>query len=357
MSGVFYAWTVSYRPSNIFLALLFPLIYLWLTRSWKQVIYLTGGLALFFFVIGAVNWNSSGKFYILAGGNSYTGSQTAFPLFVYRLYSPENGPASQKVDQILQACYPGLSYATMIDRSDGGAFDSVNNMVLINKQVIPCIQKAEELTHQSGSLLASAYIEAYTKHPMQSAGILLHEEAIFLKYNNPYILRWFLAPSKNYGCDQISWCEQINQGSLEWSGANPLSKAYEKIATKLLQAYLWPVGLLSRILPDKEHTPFLAAWFCLAAFLILATRGWLRFLTILSFCLIQYTSLVVVAGLGFTERYAAMLSPIQAVLSGVAYWVIAQYIWRVVGWMKNRQLQFGFGGRGDIRKFPTDPTA
>jgi hypothetical protein len=325
LSGVLYGWTLFYRPSNLFLIVFFPFIYIGLTRSWKKTAALMCGFLIFFSGIGLINWKGSGNFYILAGGNSYTGSQTAFPLLVYRLYSPDNGPASQKIHQALQACSPDKDLTAGVDRSASGAFDSVNNMNLINHQIIPCIDQ----NPRGSALFPAAYIEAFASHPVSFAFTMLREDAVFLRYNNPYILRWLLSPSKNYGCSNISWCADVTQqtGRSDWTGTGA-SNLYEKSATKLIQAYLWPIGSITRVIPDNQTAPYWIAWFGMGLFLLLAGRGRTRFLALAGFVLIQYTSLVVVAGLGFTERYAAMLSPIQGVLSAITYLLLARLLWQ-----------------------------
>lgn len=339
LSGVFYGWTLFYRPSNVFLVILIPFVYFWLTRSWKKTTTITCGLILFFLIAGSINWKGSGKFYILASGNSYTGSQIAFPLLVYRLYSPENGPASQQIQKALQACFPGKDYITSVDRGDSGTFDSANNMTLINNYIIPCIDQNPAPSHQGSVLFPTAYIESFTSHPLQFVLTILREDAVFLRYNNPYILHMLLSPSQNYGCADITWCEQIQDGRLDWDGTSQAANLYEKTATKLIQAYLWPVGLISRITPDPQITPYWIAWLGLGLFLLFASRGRTRFLFLASFILIQYTSLVVVAGLGFTERYAAMLSPIQGVLSAITYALLIRLVWSKVPYLKRLQGQ------------------
>ena len=60
--------------------------------------------------------------------------------------------------------------------------------------------------------------------------------------------------------------------------------------------------------------------------LVLVTRGRDRFLVITTFVILQYTCITVIAGFGFTERYAAMMAPLQIVLSGMLFAVIIRKV-------------------------------
>ena len=72
-------------------------------------------------------------------------------------------------------------------------------------------------------------------------------------------------------------------------------------------------------------------------FVLLAMRGRNLFLAISTIVLIQFTSVVVIAGQGFTERYASMLSPMQTTLSALVYYTLAELIVKVFRrWKKSR---------------------
>lgn len=346
LAGFVYGLIACFRPSNIFLAALFPFIYLWLTRSWKKTLALTAGLALFFASMGLINLKGSGQFYILAGddsGTSYTNQYLAFPLFVYHLYNPQNGPASAKLDQALQACYPGLDYASAVDRSEAGGFNSTKNNDFIYQQVFPCLVRSG--ASQAG-LVRSAYLESLSASPVHFTQVMAQEVAVFLRYANPFLLRLHFDTSKNYACSDMRWCSQINQPTrLEWSAANPLVSLYEKAASKALQYYLSPIGLLSPLLPDPEHLPYLVSWVACLLFLLAVTRGQNRFLTLTAAGLVAYTAAVVVASLGFNERYAAMLSPVQAVFSALFWLELARFAVRLVQRLRRKPGAQTFASR------------
>ncbi len=339
LSGILYGWTLVFRPSNIFLTILLPPLYYWLTRSWKKTASVLIGVVLFFCVVGLVNCKGTGTFYLLPNGASYTDAYVANPLFVYKLYAPDNGPVSKQLDQILQSCYPGLDYSTAVDRGPGDSFDSVNNMDFVRK-VIQCLNGSVNSPQLAKGMIPKAYVEAILKRPIYYLKIIYQENAVFIRYNNPYILRWELSASKNYGCDGIPWCDKIQQSRYEWDNQHWFYSLYEKVASKVLQVYLAPVGVVSYVAPEKSFLPYTVTWISLIIFLLLTTRGRIRFLVFTTFVLIQYTALVVIAGLGFTERYAAMLSPLQGILSSIFYTILIQWILQTLKKLKGKTIHY-----------------
>lgn len=324
LAGILLALAMGIRPSNIFLAALFPPLYLWMTRSWKKTLSLAAGMLLFFLIVGLINLKGNQKFYVLASGDTYTGNNVAFLLFLYQLYSPENGPASKKIDEYIRSCYPGFNYSEAFDRSEGGAFDTEHNLTLMTRRIFPCVDEKSTVDQGNGSLFPAAYVESLVSNPVRFAQAILREASIFLKYGNPYILRTALNQSRNYRCSDLSWCNSVSSGKAEWDHRSPLIGLYEKTASKVLQIYLAPVGLFTRLLPEKQYSPYLVSWAFMFMIAVIFTRGRERLLAISSAGIILYTALIVVAGLGYTERYAAMLSPLHAVFSGLAWMVFSR---------------------------------
>lgn len=343
LAGILFGLIVSIRPSNIFLIILLPPLYAWFTRSWKKVLSLSLGIAIFFSLVGYINLKGTQKLFILSNDGSYTSDYLAFPLFIYNFFSPENGPASATIDQYLQTCYPGLVYSEAVDRSEGMAFDSVTNMNFIVQKVLPCVQSQKTLLNDERNHFPIAYLEALLKKPLQFAGAIVREVGFFLRYGNPYVLRWQLNAHLNYGCDGIAWCNQVTQARYEWNSNNLVIAFYEKAATKIFQVYLAPVGLISILSPEKQVFPVLFSWIVMFGFTVLFTKGWERLFVLSVNVLILYTAVVVVVGLGFTERYASMLSPLQAVYSAVA-WFTALKLFAVL-WRK--ALSYRFRSRQD----------
>lgn len=331
LAGVVYALSMSIRPSNIFLVAIIPPVYLWLTRSWKKVIYLTVGFLVFFAIMGLINLRGSQKFYILSGSGSYTNDYLAFPLFLYRLYLPENGPASEKIDQYLQTCFPGEELANSVNRLEEGTLSDLHNRDLLYHKIIPCVKSQAEADQDPTNFFAAAYVEALVSHPAKFAQAILREVAIFIRYGNPYYLRWLLNPDNNYGCTDLVYCDQIEKSRSQWDQHNLAVGLYEKLATKVLQVYMLPIRFLATFLPEKRFLPYLVSWAACILLAVLFTRGYERVLAIASNLIIAYTAVIVVAGLGFNERYASMLSPMQTVFSGLIWMLILRVgidLWR-----------------------------
>jgi hypothetical protein len=335
LSGVLYGFTIIIRPSHIFLAFLLPGVYLWLTRSWKKTLAVSVGLLTVFGLVGLINLRGYGKFFIFASGSSYTDVNTAFPLFVYGLFSPGNGPVSKQVDNALQQCYPGLDYQASVERSEGGAVDSSTNMAFVHRKILPCLVKVMGGDWIKGKF-PRIYLEAFKSNPEHFIKVMYQENNVFLRYNNPYVLRWNLSASNDYGCEGIPWCESIRRPQFEWTTGSPIYMLYEKAASKILQAYLAPVGIITRLSPEKIYLPYTIVWLGMIAFVLLAMRGRNLFLALSIIIIIQFTSMVVVAGHGFTERYASMLAPLQTTLSALVYYTLAEQIMKIFRRLKKQ---------------------
>jgi hypothetical protein len=289
---------------------------------------ITGETAIFL-MAGLINLHGSGTFYILSSQDSYTSTYTAFPLFVYKLYSPENGPKSFELNQYLSQCYPGVDLQSRVDRSEGGAVDSANNMDLIFRGIIPCVKSTSVDPATAQTIFQRAYMESLLRNPIKFAVTIYQENAVFFRYNDPYTLRWLLDARKNYGCGDMLWCGNIGVSHLVWDYRTWYYSLYEKAATKIIQVYLAPVGLISTLAPEKNYLPFSIAWFGMVLLLVLVTSGRERFLVIATFVILQYTSITVIVGFGFTECYAAMMTPLQIILSGMLYAAMTRKVYQI----------------------------
>jgi hypothetical protein len=159
--------------------------------------------------------------------------------------------------------------------------------------------------------------------------VLFREGITFLKYNAPYILRFYLKPELNNQCEDYPWCDHIRQGRYSWGNDIPLARFYEKAATKLYQIYLLPIVPLSWVLPYDDYLPFAVAWLLLIIFLLVTTRSEERFLVLIALLFIHYIVLSVVAGYGFLERYGSVLTPFYMVLSATALVKLGEYVWNL----------------------------
>ena len=143
-----YGWTFIFRPSSLFLTLLIVPLYLWFTRSVRKTASVTSGMLVIYLVLGAFNLWNSGEFRLMGQSGYYTGS----PLFVYRLFSTENGPASQQLGSQLESCLPGVDYANLMDTTAGG---TKNNEILYG-QFIPCLRSQGLSLDQASDLMTDA---------------------------------------------------------------------------------------------------------------------------------------------------------------------------------------------------------
>jgi 4-amino-4-deoxy-L-arabinose transferase-like glycosyltransferase len=328
LAGIFYGWAFIFRPSSLFLTLVFVPLYLWMTRSWLKTAWVASGFLLIYTALGLFNLWSGGQFRLMGQTGYYTGS----PLFVYRLFSPDNGPASRQLDQYLGRCMPGVDYANLMEPTAGGA---KNNDILYG-QFIPCLRNHGLDLDETSQLMTRSYQEAITHRPLYYTGVIFREGITFLKYNAPYVLRFYLKPELNNQCEDYPWCDQIRQGRYSWGNDIPLARFYEKAATKLYQIYLVPIVPLSWLLPYDDYLPFAVAWVLLMVFLLLTTRADERFMVLVILLFVHYIVLSVVAGYGFLERYGSVLTPFYILLSATALTKLGEYLW-----MMARRLRYG----------------
>jgi hypothetical protein len=320
--GLLYGWTFIFRPSSLFLTFLIIPLYLWFTRSWRKTAAVSGGMLAMYLVLGLFNLWSGGEFRLMGQSGYYTGS----PLFVYRLFTPENGSASQQLDDYLSGCMPDVDYSNLMEPAAGG---TKNNEVLYG-QILPCLTSYGLSLDQTSDLITQAYVEGIKTRPIYYAAVLIREGTTFLKYNVPYILRFYLKPEQNNRCSDYDWCENIRQGRYSWGAGLPFARLYERAATKLFQIHLLLIQPLNLVLPQNSNLPFLAAWLIFIAFLLLATRGSTRFLVIACLLFIHYLILSVISGYGFLERYASILTPFYIILSGTALVTAGTLAWKAI---------------------------
>lgn len=320
--GLLYGWTFIFRPSNLFLTFLIIPLYLWFTRSWRKTAAVTGGMLIIYLVLGLFNLWSSGEFRLMGQSGYYTGS----PLFVYRLFSTENGPASQQLGDYLSGCMPDIDYTNVMEPTAGG----VKNNEVLYGQFIPCLNSYGLNLDQTSDLITQAYIEGIKSRPIFYTGVMIREGTAFLKYNVPYILRFYLKPEQNNRCTEYPWCKNIRQARYSWGASLPFVRLYERAATKLFQIHLLLIQPLNLIFPKNSNLPFLAAWLILIIFLLITTRNSIRFLVIACLLFIHYLILSVISGYGFLERYASILTPFYIILSGTALVTSGTLVWKAI---------------------------
>lgn len=330
LAGIFYGWVFIFRPSSLYLAILIPPVYLWLTRSWRKTVSLLIGFLIIYLVLGLFNLWSVGKFKIFGQTGYYTGS----PLFVYRLFTPDNGPASQELGSKLDSCMPNFDYQNAMDTSAGG----VKNNELLYGKFIPCLLSFDMSLEDASDLMTRAYIEGIIRNPAYFAGIVFREGITFLKYSTPNILRFYLKPELNNRCDDYDWCEHIRESRYSWSAKIPFARSYEKVAAKVFQIYLLPIRPLALAFPGRPNLPYAASWIILIVFLLFTTKDGDRFLVISSLLFILYVIITVVSGYGFLPRYSSVLTPFYIIISAVALVIAARLLRNIISRFRGGSL-------------------
>ncbi len=320
--GLLYGWTFIFRPSSLFLTFLIIPLYLWFTRSWRKTSAVTLGMLVIYLALGSFNLWTAGAFRLMGQSGYYTGS----PLFVYRLFSTENGPSSRQLGEYLSGCMPDSDYSNAMDLTAGG---TKNNEILYGK-FIPCLRSYGLSLDEVSDLMTQSYTEGILRRPVYYMGVLIREWTTFLKYNVPYILRFYLKPEQNNQCNTYPWCDHVRQSRFSWGADLPFARPYERAATKLFQVHLLLIQPLRLVFPKDSSLPFLAAWLIFVLFLLLATRGSTRFLVIACLLFIHYLILSVISGYGFLERYASILTPFYIILSATALVTIGTLAWKAI---------------------------
>jgi hypothetical protein len=321
-AGVFYGWAFIFRPSSLFLTLLIVPIYFWLTRSLRKTGFLTAGFLVIYLAMGYFNLWSSGEFRIM----SQSGYYTASPLFVYRLFSPDNGPASQEIDKAFSECFPDLDYANAMDTTAGG---DKNNDILY-RIFLPCLNESGLNLDQISDLYTQAYIEGIFKRPIYYGRVLMREGLTVIKYNAPLILRMYLKPEFNNRCEDYAWCENIRESRMSWTNKLLVVPIYERVATKLMQLYLLPLRPLSLIFGNDKYLPVATAWILVMGFLLIATRGRIRFMVVITLLFLLYIILSIISGYGFLPRYVSVLTPYYSILSATAIVTLGKLLLNLV---------------------------
>jgi hypothetical protein len=328
LAGVFFGWAFIFRPSSLFLTFLIVPIYFWLTRSLRKTGFLTAGFLAIYLALGLFNLWSSGEFRIMGQSGYYTAS----PLFVYRLFSPDNGPASQEIDQAFNECFPELDYANAMDTAAGG---DKNNEILY-RMFLPCLTESGRNLDQISDLYTQAYMEGIFKRPFYYGTVLTREGLTVIKYNAPLILRMYLKPEFNNRCQDYAWCENIRESRMSWTNKLLVVPIYEKVATKLIQLYLLPLRPLNLFFGSNEYLPIATAWILMMGFVLIATRDRVRFLVVITILFLLYIILSIISGYGFLPRYASVLTPYYSILSATAIVTIGKLL---LNWVfRNRKI-------------------
>ncbi len=336
-AGVLYGWTMTIRPSGVLLVIPIVLAYLWFTRSWRKTSWLTAGVVSVLLISGLINLQYTGKFRLFSG----TGYYVAFPLYVYHLYSPDNGPVSRRLDDLIRVCEPAIDYSKI-------------NMITHNDYLwvkfFPCLQDKHGLTlDQVSDLFTSAYIEAIRKQPVFYIQQIIAQHSTFISYPvGRTIDFWPLDTEGNGICRGEAWCIAARERArlypelkmqLEDTIRTLSSFTVYSTQIQMAVASFLPGTGVQPLYSDYWQWPNnwspqplmsgLIAWLLMVGVLLLATRGLLRFTVLACIVFIHYTMLSVVAGHVITSRYIQVLSPFYIILSVITVAAAGQIVYRV----------------------------
>jgi hypothetical protein len=297
LAGALYGWTFTFRPTGLPLLVLMPVLYLWITRSWRKAGgVLAGALAVVLLSASFYGWRT-GHFRLFGEGGIYS----AFPLFTYHLFSPENGPVSRQIDAGLRACEGHVEYS---------AFTRRERNPIIKGQYIPCLRSQGWSEAEIADRFGDAYHEAILSHPAAFAAAVAYENALFLTYPVMEGVPEQLIPLIGR-CEGYEWCETITDTRLPAEGA--LSRFFAAAASTPIQLY----RLLGPRAGGGQTVADLFAWLILVGVLILTTRGRARFIALVCAALVHYLGLAVTVGFIYLPRYTYVLSPFHGLLSAL----------------------------------------
>jgi 4-amino-4-deoxy-L-arabinose transferase-like glycosyltransferase len=297
LAGVLYGWTFTFRPTGLPLLILMPILYLWITRSWRKAGWvLAGGLAVVL-ASGSFYWWRTGQYRLFGEGGIYS----AFPLFTHHLFSAENGPVSSRIDEGLRACDGLVEYS---------AFTRNERNTIIKGQYIPCLQSQGWSEAEIADQFGEAYREGVLSHPTAFAAAVAYDNALFLTYPVMEGLPEQLEPLIGR-CLGYDWCETVTDTRLPHDGE--VSQLIVSVASYPTQLY----RLLGPRAGGDQTVADLFAWLILIGLLILSTRGSARFLTLVCAAFVHYLSLAVSVGFIYLPRYTYVLSPFHELLSAL----------------------------------------
>ena len=317
VAGMLYTWTVTMRPSLIFMMFPLILVYLWLLRPLQRNAWLVLGIAVVVVPTLLVNVMLVQRVRLYGGGGLYVG----WPLFQYHLYQPENGNTSLKLDQEVRKCYPNIDY-NALDSSDD------SNGVLWG-QFIPCMTKNGLSFDDIGTLFMGSYVEAITKQPLRFAGDVVEANIYFLSY-----------PASRQAHDlpvlaASGYCHTTmpipcNMSLDTWTNHKTLIDSLKKpinLLTDVASVISQPsiiVAAVNKVITGQSDENLLISTitfilsFLLAAFAFFAAKGVSRFGVGSAILLLAYLSLSTSVGHVPLARYASVFEPFYAYITAVS---------------------------------------
>jgi hypothetical protein len=326
LTGIFYAITLTIRPSNVILILPILCAYIWCFRSfgWQRAILQPVWLSLgFVFIIVSIMFYNLWRYdqFVFVG---LTGWSSGGILYGYQLFSPENGPASEQLHQRLIACGQPESYDEI----------NVDNVMVkfYERLIWVCIDHNTEL-EAAFRLQGQALTEAIRARPTVFLETVLRESAVSFAYP----VRQTFSYTVDFTCAFIFIFNDyfVVRPPLPFSLENPLYKAFLSWTTPIAQPYflLSPDGELPAWRDPNFYSPLVqsttpqpypaaAAALMLMGWVFLTARGLCRWCSLAAIVWILYTILTNNA-FSTTEivglRYISALSPWYMLLAAAGY--------------------------------------
>ncbi len=301
-AGILYSWTFLLRGPGIVLIVPVAVIYLLWHRRYAVWI-VTGFLAFILIVTGFNRWRY-GEFGLIGPQHDTLASA----LFFYHQFAPENGPASARIDAALRDCMPYLDYEDVPRHGSGRYF--------IFSHYNPCLLQTwsrDELTDLTGR----AFREMALARPFDFARSLIQEMGTFLAYPIHEKTDDVTLTELKRVCltRYYNWCENVDTRSTD--------ATYLRIS----QTMAYQLYTLTDHISTHTEAVILAAWTMMAGFVLVTTRGRLRFMALLAAGFVLFhlgsTALVHV----FLPRYTVVLSPFHILLSALAVHQIVMILW------------------------------
>jgi hypothetical protein len=323
-AGVCHMLAFTIRPSGI---LLFPVAVgaylLFISRSWHKIALLCAGGVIVILLNAGFAFTQIGKLNLVGSPGYYL----AFPLFSYRLFSPDNGPASEELADVLERCDLRDVYPEVTD---------LNSNQFFWQQALPCMtNQLNWSTEAVSDVFARSYTEAIR------ADVIRFVEVIAIKAQamiaTPILLDFVVREpgrlSSRDECQLYEWCEalQSDEGADEHQRELQISYLldYSRSTIHFQQLHqelgVWLIRIIisgaTRRQLNMVTTLVLTG---MISFMLVRSTSQMRLLVGASAIFIGYTVLTVVAGHVFTQRYGLPLVPFYAIISATFLVTVVQ---------------------------------
>jgi hypothetical protein len=223
-AGALYAWTMTIRPSNVYLLVPLLLAYLVFTRSFRKTAWVAAGMAAMLVASVLLMARETGRYQISGG----TGYYLAFPLFSYHLFDPANGADSRELASALSVCDPPFERSAVVI--------STSNE-LIFRQAVACLRGQGWSAERVSATVTGAYLEALRAHP----GSWLHHVFDGAVVGLSYKPSLEVEPLQNT-CGGFKWCDYYLANPLWDYSAQPATTWEIWVHTTVQPLRYLPVG-------------------------------------------------------------------------------------------------------------------